>query len=478
MITVTAPAISHQSARGEPIRTEPDPAAATAAHSAMPPDRSLSASPKGMTAVPRWAAHGASGPRPTDPSVPASLPSHSPVHAVIGGAGRPLDAISNAYFSYAFRTDFRDVRIHDDGLAAQSAAHVDAAAYTVGRHIVLGAGAGSPGSAGRDQLLAHELTHVVQQRGSRIGLDRSLLVGAVDDPAEHAADAAAAAVMSGLTAGHLPDLGPVARVQRVVQKECRAPSGWLMPVALTNPTLIPSAIAAAAAFGLIAETFISADVVARTGVLPGNFYLDNPLAGPIDPAYVAFILAKNPGLSLLQAAAVAASVVVRPDVLIHQPPLTEFEEVKPDSRAGRTAGRAKVRGLNAFYTRFTLPYVGGTTYIPRPPFVICSGIIPGTSTPFTATFEIKRDRAGLLVYDICIETDFLVAAAFILVLVALIILAILAAGAVTPVPVPAPPIPVMAQTEPGGGDAGTATAQREGPAEEEAAAEGPQEATA
>lgn len=59
--------------------------------------------------------------------------------------------------------DFSGVRIHTDGQAARSAAAVAAAAYSVGRHIVFGAGRYDPeGAAGR-RLLAHELTHVLQQ---------------------------------------------------------------------------------------------------------------------------------------------------------------------------------------------------------------------------------------------------------------------------------------------------------------------------
>ena len=59
--------------------------------------------------------------------------------------------------------DFSRVRIHTDGHAARSAAAVHAAAYTVGQHIVFGTGSYDPDSDRGRRLLAHELTHVLQQ---------------------------------------------------------------------------------------------------------------------------------------------------------------------------------------------------------------------------------------------------------------------------------------------------------------------------
>ena len=62
--------------------------------------------------------------------------------------------------------DFSEVRVHNDARAAQSAKAVGALAYTVGRHIVFGAGQFSPSTSSGRLLLGHELTHVLQQRGS------------------------------------------------------------------------------------------------------------------------------------------------------------------------------------------------------------------------------------------------------------------------------------------------------------------------
>jgi hypothetical protein len=65
-----------------------------------------------------------------------------------------------------FGHDFSRVRVHDDTRAAESASAVAARAYTVGEHMVFGAGMYAPGSADGRRLLAHELTHVVQQSGA------------------------------------------------------------------------------------------------------------------------------------------------------------------------------------------------------------------------------------------------------------------------------------------------------------------------
>jgi hypothetical protein len=62
-----------------------------------------------------------------------------------------------------FGHDFGNVRIHTDAQAAESAHAVNALAFTVGNHVVLGAGQYSPQTRAGRELLAHELTHVVQQ---------------------------------------------------------------------------------------------------------------------------------------------------------------------------------------------------------------------------------------------------------------------------------------------------------------------------
>jgi hypothetical protein len=85
------------------------------------------------------------------------------VHEVLRSPGQPLDAATRAFFEPRFGYDFSQVRVHTDAKAAESARAINALAYTVGRDVVFGAGQYAPGMSGGRKLLAHELTHVVQQ---------------------------------------------------------------------------------------------------------------------------------------------------------------------------------------------------------------------------------------------------------------------------------------------------------------------------
>ncbi len=82
------------------------------------------------------------------------------------GQGQPLDAATRGFYESRFGHDFGHVRLHTDARAAASARSINAQAYTVGRDIVFGAGRYAPGTSGGAVLLAHELTHVVQQTGA------------------------------------------------------------------------------------------------------------------------------------------------------------------------------------------------------------------------------------------------------------------------------------------------------------------------
>ncbi|HST62347.1 MAG TPA: DUF4157 domain-containing protein, partial [Longimicrobium sp.] len=113
-----------------------------------------------------------------------------------------------------FRHSFADVRVHADARAGESARAVGAHAYAVGRDVVFGAGRYAPGSAQGRRLIAHELAHVVQQRGSSASLQQKLEVGAVDDPAEREAERAADAVLAGGTAPALRAATGVRRLRR------------------------------------------------------------------------------------------------------------------------------------------------------------------------------------------------------------------------------------------------------------------------
>lgn len=92
----------------------------------------------------------------------------SPVHDVVGSGGRPLDAAVRSEMEGRLGHDFSDVRVHDDSRAHASAEAVNAHAYTVGSNIVFQRGRFDPASQAGKVTLAHELTHVVQQRSGPV----------------------------------------------------------------------------------------------------------------------------------------------------------------------------------------------------------------------------------------------------------------------------------------------------------------------
>jgi hypothetical protein len=117
----------------------------------------------------------------------------SAVHEVLRGGGRPLDEATRVDMEARLGSDFSDVRIHDDSAARTSAAELGARAYTSGNHVVLGEGGGDR------HTLAHELTHVIQQRlGPVAGTDdgSGLRVSDPDDRFEREAEATAHRVLS------------------------------------------------------------------------------------------------------------------------------------------------------------------------------------------------------------------------------------------------------------------------------------------
>jgi hypothetical protein len=116
------------------------------------------------------------------------------VHQVLRSPGQPLEPGARRFFEPRFGHDFSQVRIHADETAAKSARAVDALAYAVKHHVVFGTGQYAPGSSAGQRLLAHELTHVVQQ--STRGFSGSS-VSIEDSPqAESEADGTADKVLS------------------------------------------------------------------------------------------------------------------------------------------------------------------------------------------------------------------------------------------------------------------------------------------
>ena len=89
------------------------------------------------------------------------------VHEVLRAPGQPLDAETRSFMEPRLGQDLGDVRVHSDLVAARSAQELGAAAYTVGDDVVFADGYFAPRTPSGRRLIAHELSHVVQQR--RVG---------------------------------------------------------------------------------------------------------------------------------------------------------------------------------------------------------------------------------------------------------------------------------------------------------------------
>ena len=177
--------------------------------------------------------------RPGTAAVQAAPPI---VDTVLGSPGQPLGAATRAFMEPRFGHDFSGIRVHTDARASDSARAVGARAYTVGRDIVFASGQYSPASDAGLRLLAHELTHSLQQGPASPHVAGKLEVTGPADASEREADAVADIVAGG---GSVPAVRstPVA-VQR--QPDSRILTGRLRPP--PAPLVVPP--------GSIPETYV------------------------------------------------------------------------------------------------------------------------------------------------------------------------------------------------------------------------------
>lgn len=144
------------------------------------------------------------------------------VHNVLRSPGQPLDRATRAFMEPRFGHDFSHVRIHSDATAADSAKAISALAYTAGSHVIFGQAQFAPTTAAGRSLLAHELTHVVQQQNGATDLP-ARSIGPKDD--EHERDAAAAATQIGSSGAKIkasPAKADSAIIQRFATSEHQA----------------------------------------------------------------------------------------------------------------------------------------------------------------------------------------------------------------------------------------------------------------
>ena len=186
---------------GRTHRRTPPPAPETSAagpvthESAHAPDRRAPLSPAAILGLQRTAGNAS-----VVQLLGADEEATSPVHDVVGkGGGTPLDDGVRTDMEGRFGQSFSDVRVHTDGTASESAEAVGADAYTVGNDVVFRSGKFDTSSAVGQRTLAHELTHVVQQRSGPV--DGTPAAGGINlsspsDRFEQAAEQTASSIMS------------------------------------------------------------------------------------------------------------------------------------------------------------------------------------------------------------------------------------------------------------------------------------------
>lgn len=146
----------------------------------------------------------------------------SPVRDVVGaGGGSPIESSTRTYLESRMGQDFTDVRIHTGSTADASAKSINAQAYTVGNDVVFSSGKYAPETAGGMHTLAHELTHVVQQRSGPVAgtpVAGGIRLSDPSDSFEQAASRNADAVMAPEPVAAAPAAAQ-ASVQRATPEE-------------------------------------------------------------------------------------------------------------------------------------------------------------------------------------------------------------------------------------------------------------------
>jgi peptidoglycan hydrolase-like protein with peptidoglycan-binding domain len=131
---------------------------------------------------------------PANQTEPSTVPPI--VQEVLRSPGQPLGTETRAFMEPRFGHDFSHVQVHTDVRAAESARAVNALAYTVGRDVVFGTGQYAPGTTGGQRLIAHELTHVVQQRNALDRASSGLQLNPHDDITEAQANESAESILT------------------------------------------------------------------------------------------------------------------------------------------------------------------------------------------------------------------------------------------------------------------------------------------
>lgn len=152
------------------------------------------------------------------------------VHEVLRSPGQPLDTTTRSYMEQRFGHDFSHVRVHAGSKAAESAQAVNALAYTVGRNVVFGADQYRPYAEHGRKLLAHELTHTLQQGAAHSSDVTPLRVGEAHSSFEQQATQTAQHVTGAARAPFSPSIGKARSLpllnRLVLQRACDQPESF------------------------------------------------------------------------------------------------------------------------------------------------------------------------------------------------------------------------------------------------------------
>jgi len=147
----------------------------------------------------------------------------SPVRDVVGsGGGSPLDGSTREYMESRLGHDFGDVRVHTGQKADESARSINAQAYTVGNDVVFQSSMYAPETPIGMHTLAHELTHVVQQKAGPVSgtpVGGGIRLSDPSDAFEQSAERNATAAISGAPVTAASPGAGEASVQRATEEE-------------------------------------------------------------------------------------------------------------------------------------------------------------------------------------------------------------------------------------------------------------------
>jgi hypothetical protein len=278
------------------------------------------------------------------------------VQQVLREPGEPLGAAVRRRMEAHFGRRLDRVRIHTGPRATASADAVAARAYAVGRHIVFARGEYRPETAAGQWLLAHELTHVLQQSLADIPRSGHVAFAAGESVFEWEADRLADLVVR----------GPVPRHGRRIPRRIRR-----CPLALYRSNFAPPCDwmidPVAAVLGRIAHAVIEAHY--RSVMGPIRRHYEDFFDGDGKNAYFEFLGANNPHFRPRVPEAKEEAGLQFPDIISHKPDRKEYYEIKRDSDRGKSDGQLKLDNLQTFYTapENNLPYVRGEKYGPKIP---------------------------------------------------------------------------------------------------------------